>query len=101
VWCFFCRCEQGWLHVHKALPGADVDKIDYIARDSYMEGHGSQFCFTRLVNHIRVVEGRLAYDLHAMGLSKSTLGARPDLFDQVRPVLLVTRCEACTAQEHK
>lgn len=47
--------------VSNNLNGLDVDKYDYLARDSYMLGQDSQFKSQRLVEHIRVINNTICY----------------------------------------
>ncbi|KAJ7683566.1 hypothetical protein B0H17DRAFT_1205073 [Mycena rosella] len=43
--------------------GLDVDKFDYIARDSYMTGEPSKISLTRLINSARVIDDEICYDI--------------------------------------
>ncbi|AYV80810.1 MAG: HD phosphohydrolase [Harvfovirus sp.] len=47
--------------VSNNLNGLDVDKYDYLARDSYMIGREGQFKSQRLVEHIRVIDNMICY----------------------------------------
>ncbi|KAJ7165634.1 hypothetical protein C8R43DRAFT_1061610 [Mycena crocata] len=43
--------------------GLDVDKFDYIARDSYMIGEPSKISHARLIKSARVIENEICYDI--------------------------------------
>ncbi|KAJ7740601.1 hypothetical protein B0H16DRAFT_1566945 [Mycena metata] len=43
--------------------GLDVDKFDYIARDSYMMGEPSKLSLARLIKSARVIENEICYDI--------------------------------------
>ncbi|KAJ6544294.1 hypothetical protein B0H19DRAFT_1170253 [Mycena capillaripes] len=43
--------------------GLDVDKFDYIARDSYMIGEPSKLSLSRLIKSARVIENEICYDI--------------------------------------
>ncbi|KAF8173867.1 hypothetical protein K438DRAFT_1728338 [Mycena galopus ATCC 62051] len=43
--------------------GLDVDKFDYIARDSYMIGEPIKFSPGRLINSTRVINNEICYDI--------------------------------------
>ncbi|KAJ7166004.1 hypothetical protein C8R46DRAFT_1192481 [Mycena filopes] len=43
--------------------GLDVDKFDYIARDSYMIGEPSKLSLARLIKSARVIENEICYDI--------------------------------------
>ncbi|KAJ7235299.1 hypothetical protein B0H12DRAFT_1027524, partial [Mycena haematopus] len=43
--------------------GLDVDKFDYIARDSYMIGDPIKFSSQRLINSARVLENQICFDI--------------------------------------
>ncbi|KAJ7124520.1 hypothetical protein C8R44DRAFT_148982 [Mycena epipterygia] len=43
--------------------GLDVDKFDYIARDSYMIGEPCKISLSRLITSARVIENEISYDI--------------------------------------
>ncbi|KAJ6598378.1 hypothetical protein DFH09DRAFT_1131650 [Mycena vulgaris] len=43
--------------------GLDVDKFDYIARDSYMIGEPSKISLARLIKSARVIDNEICYDI--------------------------------------
>ncbi|KAJ7799695.1 hypothetical protein B0H14DRAFT_2902501 [Mycena olivaceomarginata] len=43
--------------------GLDVDKFDYIARDSYMIGDHNKFSLARLIKSARVIDNEICYDI--------------------------------------
>ncbi|KAJ7071732.1 hypothetical protein B0H15DRAFT_88799 [Mycena belliarum] len=43
--------------------GLDVDKFDYIARDSYMIGEPSKISLIRLIKSARVIDNEICYDI--------------------------------------
>ncbi|KAF7331095.1 HD-domain/PDEase-like protein [Mycena venus] len=43
--------------------GLDVDKFDYIARDSYMIGEPSTLSLARLIKSARVIDNEICYDI--------------------------------------
>ena len=47
--------------VSNSMNGLDVDKYDYIARDSYVTGIQTNFNCERLVDHIRVINNNICY----------------------------------------
>ncbi|KAJ7688301.1 hypothetical protein B0H17DRAFT_1203108 [Mycena rosella] len=51
--------------------GLDVDKFDYIARDSYITGEPSKISLTRLINSARVIDDEIYYDIKDTGTSVS------------------------------
>ena len=53
--------------VSNSLNGLDVDKYDYIARDSNMLGISSKFMSQRLVEHIRVIDDTICYPEQTIG----------------------------------
>jgi len=56
--------HQGFIYqiVSNNFNGLDVDKYDYLARDSYMiGGRGSQFESQRLVEHIKIINNTICY----------------------------------------
>lgn len=55
--------HTGFLYqiVSNTLNGADVDKYDYITRDSYALDQKTGFDFRRLVNNITIVENTICY----------------------------------------
>lgn len=55
--------NKGFLYqiVSNSLTGLDVDKFDYITRDSYMLGLKSGFDYRGLIDHVRIIENNLAY----------------------------------------
>ena len=55
-----------YMIVSNYLNGLDVDKYDYIARDSYVTGIQTKFNCERLVNHIRVIDNVICYQEQAV-----------------------------------
>lgn len=61
--------HQGFIYqiVSNTLNGLDVDKYDYIARDSYVTGLQSNFNCQRLVDSVRVINNDICYQEQAIG----------------------------------
>ena len=55
-----------YMIVSNYMNGLDVDKYDYIVRDSYVTGLQTKFNFERLVNHIRVIDNIICYQEQAV-----------------------------------
>eukprot|EP00727_Mastigamoeba_balamuthi_P011165 m51a1_g6671 putative hd phosphohydrolase domain-containing protein (450) ;mRNA; f:201476-204339 len=55
--------EDGWLFqiVKNQKNSVDVDKFDYLARDSYMLGMKSTYDCSRLMNHSRAIGGDICF----------------------------------------
>lgn len=61
--------HKGFIYqiISNTLNGLDVDKYDYIARDSNMLGISSRFNSQRLIEHIRVINNTICYPEQAIG----------------------------------
>lgn len=53
--------------VSNSLNGLDVDKFDYIARDSYVTGIQSKFNCQRLIDHVRIIDNNICYPEQSIG----------------------------------
>ena len=55
--------HQGFIYqiVSNSLNGLDIDKYDYMARDSYMLGLEKGFDYSGLVDHVKVIKNNIAY----------------------------------------
>ena len=61
--------HTGFLYqiVSNNLNGLDVDKYDYITRDSRSTGVGNNFNYQRLIEHVRVINHTICYPEQAIG----------------------------------
>src|SRR5437868_6262437 len=53
--------------VSNSLNGLDVDKFDYISRDSYVTGIQTKFNYQRLVDHAIVIDNNICYPEQSIG----------------------------------
>ena len=63
------NAHSGFIYqiVSNNLNGLDVDKFDYIVRDSYVTGIQSSFNCQRLVEHVRVIDNVICYPEQSVG----------------------------------
>lgn len=49
--------------VNNKINGIDVDKMDYLVRDSYHLGFGIRFCLQQLIDNITIDNARIVFDI--------------------------------------
>ena len=61
--------HKGFIYqiVSNGANGLDVDKYDYLTRDTYVLGFGSKFKYQRLIEHIRIIDDNICYPEQVIG----------------------------------
>lgn len=75
------KSHSGFIYqiVSNNLNGLDVDKYDYLTRDTYVLGIKSSFEFQRLVEHIRIINNNICYpeqataDIYNLFITRHTM----------------------------
>lgn len=69
--------------ISNSLNGLDVDKFDYLLRDSYFLNFQSKIDISRLVNHIKIIDNNIVYPEQALDDIYNLLHTRYRLHKQV------------------
>ncbi len=77
--------NKGFIYqiVSNSLNGLDIDKFDYIARDSYMLGLKSGFDHSGLIDHVKIIKNNITYPERVIYEIKKLYDTRYSLHKQI------------------
>jgi len=92
-----CKNHFLFLIVANSVGGPDADKFDYLVRDSLQVGEGRPFEAGRIINEIRLIDGKLAYpetvahDIHKLFMTRHSLHKRVYGHETIKAIELMMK----------